>query len=71
MTDVYIRAEDLNRWIVRHLPQNKDLYTIDDLIGAIEDLDSEIEELKERLEEKENDYPGEERDREIEVLENE
>ena len=71
MTDVYIRAEDLNRWIVRRLPQNKDLYTINDLIGAIEDMDGEIEELKEKLEEKENDYPEEERDREIEVIGNE
>lgn len=68
MDNVYIKAEDLNRWIVRHLPKNQDLYSIDDLIGAIEDMDSEIEELKEKLQDKENDYPNEETDREIEVL---
>lgn len=58
MNDVYIKAEDLNRWIIRHLPQNKDLYSINDLIGAIEDMDGElndkdreIEELKEGIHE--------------------
>ena len=71
MNDVYIRAEDLNRWIVRNLPQNRDLYSIDDLIGAIEDLDSEVERLKNIIDEMEerNNYPEEERDREIEVIE--
>lgn len=53
MNDVYIRAEDLNRWIVRNLPQNRDLYSIDDLIGAIEDLDSEVERLKNIIDEME------------------
>ena len=52
MDEVYIRAEDLNRWIIRHLPQRQDLYTINELIGAIEDMDGEIEDLKEKLEEK-------------------
>lgn len=51
MSDVYIKAEDLNRWIVKHLPRNKDLYSIDDLIGAIEDMDGEIDTLKEKIEE--------------------
>ena len=71
MNDVYIRAEDLSRWIVRNLPQNRDLYSIDDLIGAIEDLDSEVERLKNIIDEMEerNNYPEEERDREIEVIE--
>lgn len=55
MNDVYIRAEDLNRWIVRNLPQNRDLYSIDDLIGAIEDLDSEVERLKNIIDEMEQD----------------
>lgn len=53
MNDVYIRAEDLNRWIVRNLPHNRDLYSIDDLIGAIEDLDNEVERLKNIIDEME------------------
>ena len=68
MNEVYIKREDLNKWILRNLPSKQDLFTINDLLGAIEDMDSEIEELREKLEDKENDYPNEERDREIEVL---
>ena len=67
MKDVYIKASDLNNWILAHLP-NKDLISIDDLIGAIEDMDGEIEKLKEQLKDKTNDYPNEERDREREIL---
>lgn len=52
--EVYIKAEDLNRWIVKHLPPNKDLYSVDDLIAAIEELDGEIDDLKEKIEELEN-----------------
>lgn len=55
MNEVYIRAEDLNRWIVRNLPDNQDLYSIDDLIGAIEDMDSEIESLQEKIDDLEQD----------------
>lgn len=55
MNEVYIRAEDLNRWIVKYLPKNKDLYSINDLIGAIEDMDNEIESLKEQVEDLEQD----------------
>lgn len=54
MNDVYIKATDLNRWIVKHLPSNQDLYSINDLIGAIEDLDGEINELNDQIEEKQN-----------------
>ena len=66
MNEVYIRAEDLNKWIIKHLPSNKDLYSINDLIGAIENLDDEIEELQEQIEHLtyKNDYPEEEYDRE-------
>lgn len=55
MNKVYIKAEDLNKWIIRNLPQNQDLYTINDLVGAIEDMDSEIESLKEQLEDLQQD----------------
>jgi peptidoglycan hydrolase CwlO-like protein len=54
MDNIYIKAENLNEWILRHLPK-KDLITIDDLIGAIEDMDSEIESLKEKIEDIEQD----------------
>lgn len=55
MNEVYIRAQDLNRWIVRNLPDNQDLYSIDDLIGAIENMDEEIERLKEQVDDLEQD----------------
>ena len=69
MNQVYILKKELNSWIAKYF--NKDLISIDDLICCIEDLDEDIERLKEQLEDKENDYPNEERDREIEVLGNE
>ena len=65
MDKVYIDKGELNSWVAKYFP-NKDLISIDDLIGVIEDLDSELEYLKEEKEE--NDYPNEERDREIEIL---
>lgn len=49
MDDVYIKAEDLNKWIVRHLPGNKDFYSIDDLINAIEDMDGTIDNLQDEI----------------------
>jgi bacterioferritin (cytochrome b1) len=66
MNKVYILKDELNSWISKCF--NKDLISIDDLISCIEDLDEEIDELREQLEDKENDYPNEERDREIEIL---
>ena len=59
MSDVYIRAVDLNRWIIDRLPRGKDLYSVDDLINAIEDMDSELVELQEnydKLEERFDEY---------------
>ena len=52
MDEVYIKASDLNKWIIKHLPSKQDLFTIADLIGAIEDMDGEIDELNAKLEEK-------------------
>ena len=66
MNEVYILKDELNSWISKYF--NKDLISVDDLISCIEDLDEEIDELREQLEDKENDYPNEERDREIEIL---
>lgn len=66
MNKVYILKDELNSWISKYF--NKDLISVDDLISCIEDLDEEIDELKDLIETKENDYPDEERDREIEIL---
>lgn len=53
MENVYIKVEDLNKWVAKYFP-NKDLITIDDLIATIEDLDSELENKKIEYEELEN-----------------
>lgn len=66
MDEIYLKTNELNSWIAKYF--DKDLISIDDLISVIEDLDSEVEDLRYKLEEKGNDYPDEERDREIEVL---
>ena len=55
MNEVYIKATDLNSWIIKHLPKNRDLYSVNDLIGAIENMDDEINDLQERIEELEED----------------
>lgn len=54
MNNVYIKTTELNSWITKYFP-NKDLITIDDLIGCIEDLDSEITKLLEQIEDREQD----------------
>ena len=66
MDEIYLKTNELNSWIAKYF--DKDLISIDELIAVIEDLDSEVEDLRYKLEEKENDYPDEERDREIEIL---
>ena len=70
MNNVYISTNELTEWIIDKYFRNKDLVSIDDLIGLIEDLDSEVEKLNEEIDSLTyvNDYPNEERDREIEVL---
>ena len=55
MNEVYIKKDDLDKWIIRNLPQNREFYSIEDLIGAIEEMDSTIESLKEELEDLEQD----------------
>ena len=55
MNEVYIKAEDLNSWIIKHLPSDKDLYSINDLIGAIENLDCELDILQEKYDDLEQD----------------
>ena len=40
MDKLYIRTIDLADWLVNKYFKDKDLITIDDLLGLIEDLDS-------------------------------
>lgn len=48
MDNVYIKKDDLNRWIGKYFP-NKDLISIDDLLCTIEELDADYEHLKEEF----------------------
>ena len=66
MNMIFIRYQDLDDFVIEHLPSNKDLCSLDELIGIIEELDYEIKQMKEEKEKKEyeNDYPQEEYDRE-------
>lgn len=52
-TITYIQKDSLNKWVAKHF--NKDLISVDDLIGCIEDLDNEVENLKEKIEDMERD----------------
>ena len=54
MSDVFIKRDELNSWITKHLP-NKELISIDDLINAIENLDGEVDDWKMKYEELRND----------------
>lgn len=48
MSELFIKKENLNHWIAKYF--DKDLISIEDLIGCIEDLDREVERLKEQIE---------------------
>lgn len=49
MADLYIKTNDLYKWLRKYFPK-KDLITIDELINLIDTLDGEVEHLKEQLE---------------------
>lgn len=49
MNKVYIDIRNQYQWVRKYF-MNKDLVTIEDLIGVIEDLDSEVGMLNEQLE---------------------
>jgi hypothetical protein len=63
MDKMYVMREDLDDFVLEHLPSNKDIFSIQDLIDVIEELNYELNKLKEEME-YENDYPQEEYDRE-------
>lgn len=46
-TITYIQRDSLNKWVAKHF--NKDLISVDDLIGCIEDLSNEVESLNEKI----------------------
>ena len=50
MKNVYVKVEDMNKWVAKYFP-NKDIVTVEDLLAVIEDLDSELADAKMDLEE--------------------
>ncbi len=48
MTEVFIKKDDLNRWVAKYF--DKDLISINDLIVVIEELDEEKQSLEEQIE---------------------
>ena len=60
MKEVYIRKEDVNKWIGKYF-EKQDLISVDDLISCIENLDDKIDYLEEKirnLEEVEESFGG-------------
>lgn len=47
MNNVYVKKENLGEIVEKHF--NKDLISIDDLIGLIEELDYHIDRLEEKI----------------------
>lgn len=54
MDRVFIKVEDLNKWVAKYFP-GKDIISVDDLIGTIEDLDDDITNLKDKIKDFERD----------------
>lgn len=54
MDSVYIKKEDLGKWIAKYFPK-KDLISVDDLIDCIENLDGEIDDLTTTIDDMERD----------------
>ena len=48
MDDIYVDMRTQNRWIQKYF--DKDLVSVDELLGTIEDLGDEIEHWKEKYE---------------------
>ena len=55
MDEIYIRAESLGKYVVRHFRIQKDLYTLDEIIGLMQDMDDDICNLKDKIEQLERD----------------
>ena len=48
MENVYIKREELNKWIAKYFKE--DLVSIDDILRVLEDLEFELDSLKEEFE---------------------
>lgn len=55
MTEVYIKVNELPSWLVKKYFDEKDFYSIAELIAIIEDIDSDKERLEEELEDLKRD----------------
>lgn len=54
MDSVYIRVSDLNKWTGKYF-KDKDIVSVEDLLGVIEDLEDEKEYYREKYEELQED----------------
>lgn len=50
MDEVYIRTEDMARWVAEKYFNNKDFITLDEFYRAFEDLSADYDKLQEDLE---------------------
>jgi len=55
MTEVYVKVNELPSWLVKKYFDEKDFYSIAELIAIIEDIDSDKERLEEELEDLKRD----------------
>lgn len=55
MTEVYVKVNELPSWLVKKYFDEKDFYSIAELIAIIEDIDSDKERLEEELEDLKQD----------------
>lgn len=55
MNNIIVNIQEENS-IIRNYFKNKDLVSVEDLLGAIEDLKLEVERLNEQIEDKEQYY---------------
>ena len=49
MENIYIKTKDLSQWLKEKYFNEKDFYSIDELIEKIEDLDCALEDIEERF----------------------
>jgi len=47
---MYLKTSTLNSWIIDKYFKDKDLITIEELIGKLEEVDADMEHYKEQLE---------------------
>ena len=50
MNEVYIRTDDMAKWIVRDYFENKDFITLEEFYRAFEELSGDYDNLKEEYE---------------------